>query len=65
MKVIFLDIDGVLNVYPQGFDEYGSKFHPHFVENLKCLIEKTEAKILISSTWRFSGLKVMQEMWKY
>ena len=26
-KIIFLDIDGVLNVYPQGRDEFGSIFH--------------------------------------
>ena len=64
MKILFLDIDGVLNVYPQGRDKYGSKFHSHFEENLKRIIEETGAKIVISSTWRMSGLKVMQEMWK-
>ena len=64
MKVIFLDIDGVLNVYPQGRDEFGSLFHKHFEDNLKLVIEKTNAKIVISSTWRYSGLKVMKDMWK-
>ena len=62
-KIIFLDIDGVLNVIPQGFDKYGSKFHKHFENNLKYLVEKTEAKIVISSTWRMSGLIAMQNMW--
>lgn len=64
MKVIFLDIDGVLNVYPQGRDDYGSIFHKHFVDNLSWIIEQTGAKIVISSTWRFSGLDIMIEMWK-
>ncbi len=64
MRVIFLDIDGVLNVYPQGRDEYGALFHNHFVDNLKSIIDATQAKIVISSTWRYSGLRVMQEMWE-
>jgi hypothetical protein len=63
-KIIFLDIDGVLNVIPQGFDDYGAKFHKDFEHNLKWIIEQTEAKIVISSTWRMSGLKVMREMWE-
>lgn len=65
MKVIFLDIDGVLNVYCEGRDKYGCLFHKHFEDNLRCVIEETGAKIVISSTWRMSGLKVMQAMWEY
>lgn len=65
MKIIFLDIDGVLNVISQGHDEYGSIFHSHFVDNLKYIIDQTGAKIVISSSWRKSGLKAMQEMWKH
>ena len=63
MKVIFLDIDGVLNLCYEGRDEYGSLFHPHLVDNLRRLIDKTGAKIVISSTWRMSGLVIMKEMW--
>ena len=63
-KIIFLDIDGVLNVYCQDRDEYGCTFHKHFEDNLKLIIEQTNAKIVISSTWRMSGLEIMQEMWK-
>lgn len=65
MKLIFLDIDGVLNVIGQGHDEYGQIFHQHFMDNLKRIIDETGAKIVISSSWRKSGLKVMQEMWKH
>lgn len=64
MKVIFLDIDGVLNVIGQGHDKYGQIFHNHFVENLARVIKATDAKIVISSTWRHSGLDEMLSMWK-
>lgn len=64
MKIIFLDIDGVLNVIPQGRDEYGGKFHSHFMDNLKYIIEQTNAKLVISSTWRGRGIEYMQQMWK-
>jgi hypothetical protein len=90
MKVIFLDIDGVLNVevFINAFwmickigklsrpeakqlfkvemrDKYGNLFCPTTINALKYLIEETGAKIVISSTWRASGLKIMQEMWKH
>lgn len=64
MKIIFLDIDGVLNVIPQGHDEFGGIFHPQFEENLKKIIEETGAKIVISSSWRQNGLEEMKAMWK-
>lgn len=64
MKVIFLDIDGVLNVIPQGHDEHGAIFHPHLVENLKSIVEATGAKVVISSYWRHSGLAKMEAMWR-
>lgn len=63
MKIIFLDIDGVLNVcYPKR-DEYGRHFHPHLVENLKYIIDNTGADIVISSTWKSKGLETLREMW--
>ena len=65
MKIIFLDIDGVLNVIPQGYDEFGGIFHKHFIDNLKRIIDETDAKIVISSTWRFSGLEYILNMWKF
>lgn len=65
MKVIFLDFDGVLNVIPQGHDEFGGIFHPEFVDNLKRIIDETGAKLIISSSWRHSGLERMKRMWEF
>jgi hypothetical protein len=62
-KIIFLDIDGVLNVYCESRDEFGCTFHSHFVDNLKWIIDNTGAKIVISSTWRMDGLDKMRDMW--
>lgn len=45
-------------------DEYGDLFCPHSIENLGILIERTGCKLVISSSWRGSGLIAMQEMWK-
>jgi len=64
-KIIFLDIDGVLNVISQGYDRFGSVFHEHLVDNLRLIIDHTGADIVISSTWRVDGLDKMREMWKY
>jgi hypothetical protein len=63
IKIIFLDIDGVLNVIGQGHDEFGQKFHQHFEDNLRWIIEETAADIVISSSWRSAGLDEMQRMW--
>ena len=65
MKVVFLDIDGVLNVIPQGHDAFGGIFHSDFVDNLKRIIDETDAKIVISSSWRHSGLQKMLDMWEF
>lgn len=64
IKVVFIDIDGVLNVISQGHDEYGAIFHEHFMANFQRLIRETGAKIVVSSSWRKSGFKIMKEMWE-
>ena len=70
-KVIFLDIDGVLNTkwwYTQmdsntHKDKYGYAFDPKAVANLKNIIEETGADIVISSSWKCFGLSQMEDMW--
>ena len=67
-KVIFLDIDGVLN--PKWWDRkkhidiYGGAFDPKAVANLAQIIEKTGAEIVISSSWKELGLSELRNMWK-
>jgi len=63
MKVIFLDIDGVLQVEFNKKDEWGHLFYQPFVDNLQRIIDQTGAKIVISSTWKSSGLNVIKDMW--
>ena len=62
MKIIFLDIDGVLNCLPDKPREKWPDFHTHderayglnpeLVKNLKYVLDKTDAKIVVSSSWR-------------
>lgn len=60
IKIIFLDIDGVLNheqFYKERYEKKGSgDIDPKSVANLNSLIENTGAKVVISSTWRHSGI---------
>lgn len=74
MNVIFLDIDGVLNVENDlllrikrnqpTMDKYGHLFCPSAVEYLKYIINEFDAKIVISSSWRWNGIKEMQNLWR-
>lgn len=54
IKVIFLDIDGVLNTYfTKEYTKMGAIFiEEKKVEILKKIIEQSDAKIVLSSTWR-------------
>ena len=73
-KVIFLDIDGVLNTEQQHrrfyteqtnpIDEYGLLFDPDAVASLTKIIDQTGADIVISSSWKFWGLSRMRQMWE-
>lgn len=62
MKIIFLDIDGVMNseVYHKTIDtkkKNWRRFDPDAVKIIKRLVEEYEAKIVISSLWRFVAKK--------
>lgn len=78
MKVIFLDIDGVLNhenhykwltetdeptplqrVHPY------SEFNPESCKILNRIIDETNAKIVLSSTWRLDGIPYMNNIFKH
>ena len=76
-NVIFLDIDGVLNcenAFKNGFCKYnhwGSHenhgyhmaFYPKSKNLLNKLIDETNSKIVISSTWRAMGLDWIKKVW--
>lgn len=55
MKIIFLDIDGVLNaekeiveLTPMGYRGLDDRL----IKNLKLAVDKTDAKIVLTSTWK-------------
>ena len=59
-KIIFLDIDGVLN-HEKWYDKtvgnanigYQGDIDPVSISLINQIIEETDAKVIISSTWRF------------
>lgn len=51
-KYIFLDIDGVLNSEHTWDDKMSNFICDQYLENLRNIVEKTEAKIILSSSWR-------------
>jgi hypothetical protein len=57
MKIVFLDFDGVLTTKSTQFG-FGD---PSCVLALNRITTMTDAKIVVSSTWRFQGLKTCQE----
>lgn len=77
MKIIFLDIDGVLNHerfykerfakrYEEGAIAYPySEIDPESVQNLNQLIKDSDAKVVLSSTWRHSGLEYCLDVLKF
>jgi len=79
MKIIFLDIDGVLNcesayrngecqyqewIWEDGRKDHYQRFCVRSKELLNKLIDETGAKIVISSTWRHSGIEFMRKVWE-
>lgn len=79
MKIIFLDIDGVLNcesayrngecqyqewIWEDGRKDHYQRFCVRSKELLNKLIDETDAKIVISSTWRHSGIEFMKKVWE-
>lgn len=66
-KYIFLDIDGPLNTGRGEYmdpERYGHPFDDMAVSNLRRLIERTGASIVLSSSWRHMGLIRLKEIWR-
>lgn len=67
MKILFLDIDGVLNNTPFLRANSGlCEFDPDNVLNLIYTINETNCQIVVSSSWRYMGLsgvsKVLEDV---
>lgn len=65
-KFIFLDFDGPLNTGRGEFmnpDRYGHHFDDMAVRNLRRIIDKTGAQIVVSYSWRHLGLERIREVW--
>jgi hypothetical protein len=74
MKIIFLDIDGVIasddcfntNSFMIGKIKMPYKWDKRCVESLKNILEKTGANIVLTSDWRkFHDLLEMREIFNY
>lgn len=75
MRVVFLDFDGVLNsayynhvLESKGLlcsDEFGAIFDPSCTRNLGRIIEETDAKIVITSSWKsLMSYRDFLNMWR-
>lgn len=81
MKVLFLDIDGVLNTDSHYVslvmqnencgtknivrDGFGHVFSPDAVRWLDILVKRHDLKLVIISDWRYNGLEWMRELWRH
>ena len=72
-KIVFLDFDGVVNTELMYYlamtqegdwtDEYGLKFDPDSVANLKTVVDATGAAIVAITSWKVRGLDYLQDLW--
>lgn len=73
-KIIFLDFDGVMDTGrfdkillrndQKRSDIYGTIFDPDCIKNLKKIVDKTGADIVVTSTWKMiMSLKDIMNMW--
>lgn len=58
MKLIFLDVDHVMR--PGIF----GKFDKVAVDSVNDILKRTRAKIVVSSTWRYGGMHIIQGMFE-
>ncbi len=71
---LFLDLDGVLHT--ENYDELlmrrgedprdrlGPLFDPEAVARLADIVDATGAQIVITSSWRYMGQELMEEIWQ-
>lgn len=70
MKVLFLDIDGVLNngggcmTNAEGWEWPYSDISPVGVARINRIVKSTGCKIVVSSSWRSNGIDFLNEVFK-
>ena len=52
MKIIFLDIDGVLNRHEHSYLKEGLRIHPEPAGYFQNLVSRSKAKVVLISSWR-------------
>ena len=71
MNIIFLDVDGVLNIMSDSYNSCAwinlsyDAVEPHLMKRLEYLIEQTDAYIVISSSWSEVQLKQVLEQKRF
>ena len=59
-KVVFLDIDGVVCLYPEWQQNWegnqNDRLDEYCCKNLKAVLDVTDAKIVITSSWRLTKM---------
>ncbi len=74
-RYVFLDFDGVLNTgrYHKELlargettkDAFGALFDPRAIDSLRMILEKSSAKIVITSSWRIEGVETLRSLWQH
>lgn len=66
IKIIFLDVDGVLNYSRMDKDDHvetpSGLLSKRCVEMLNRITDRTGAKLVVSSTWRLDGISVYDSL---
>lgn len=62
MNVIFLDLDGVMNV--QNANDHTTSWSKEAIKALAAIIRCTQAKIVLTSSWRYQGIEAMRQLWQ-
>lgn len=71
LKIIFLDVDGVLNNAstwkrrrPEGTYNHIHQTEPELIDRLAQIVDRTKAKIVLSSTWRMD-IQAISDLQEY
>lgn len=58
MKIIFLDVDGVLDIFNK--EQYIQVLRKDAVFRLKRIVDEKESKIVVISNWRYGRIVMLK-----